>query len=406
MDPHPPIPLPDESRPVHSPLGASGAERWMNCPGSVTLLKHLDLDESDEPDYRLEGSAAHEAAAKALREDLDAWELVGETFLGLTMTAELVNPLQIYLDYCRSLCVEPHEHWIEYAISSPVHPQFYGTLDFGVQVQTDNRLHVVDLKFGQGVLVEIDQNPQLMYYAFGLIDGCERYARLEMPSDTPVRLTICQPRGFHTDGPVRSWDTTVGKIKSWVHGVLVPAMQATEFDDRLTPGDWCRFCPAKLACPMLTALFQAAALANPKHLPDMSDQAVGENYRLWDGVKHYGRALEAEAFARAMRGRAIPHAKLVHKKANRTWKDGAVALAQAKFGDAAFTEPQMKSPAELEKLPAAASWVKEFAYTPDTGLTLALDTDARQAVLVTEPTERFATVREQLTASVEAITDW
>lgn len=385
----------------HSPLGASGAERWMNCPGSVTLLQHLALSESDEPDYQVKGQAAHEAAALALRENLDAWELVGMTFLGVEQTAELVNPIQTYLDYCRALALE--QRFVEYAISSPVHPQFYGTLDFGGREPETRLLHIVDLKFGEGIMVEIDRNPQLMYYAFGFIDGLERQQGWVLHPDDPVRLTICQPRGFHHDGPIRTFDTTVSEIKAWVHGVLVPAMQATEFEDTLTPGDWCRFCPAKLVCPLLTALFQAAAVANPKHIPDQSDAALGENYKLADAVKHYLKALEAETFGRAMRGHQIPHVKLVNKRANRTWKDGALALAEARFGKDALTLPELKSPAELEKLPEASAFVKEFSFTPSTGLTLALDTDSRQAVPTQDPKERF---REQLTASVAADTDW
>ena len=386
----------------HSPLGASGAERWMQCPGSVTLLQSLSLDESDEPDYRIEGSAAHEAAAHALRNDLDAWELVGETFLGIEQTADLVNPLQVYLDYCR---IPRGQKFIEHPISSPVHEKFYGTLDYGCYAA--NVLVIVDLKFGQGVMVDIEDNPQLKYYAFGLVDELERRTGGRVPDELPVMLVIVQPRGFHPGGPVREWETTVGYIRAWVHDTLVPAMRATEYDGTLRPGDWCRFCPAKLVCPSLSGLFGAAAKANAKHLVDTSDEALGENYQLVEAVKHYIKALEAEAFARSMRGRAIPHTKLVHKKANRTWKDGAVALAQSKFGAAAFTEPQMKSPAELEKLPEAAEWVKEFAYTPETGLTLALDTDSRREVLVTNPKDRFKeVVREQLTASLSQDTDW
>ena len=91
-----------ETLPVHSPLGASSAERWMNCPGSVTLLQHLGLDESEEPDYRREGIAMHEAAAHCLREGLDAWEIVNQTFYETLMTPELADPIQVYLDHCRS----------------------------------------------------------------------------------------------------------------------------------------------------------------------------------------------------------------------------------------------------------------------------------------------------------------
>ena len=63
--------------PAHSPLGASGAERWMNCAGSVTLIKQLalreDMEPSDEADWTKEGLAAHDASAFALVEGLDAW---------------------------------------------------------------------------------------------------------------------------------------------------------------------------------------------------------------------------------------------------------------------------------------------------------------------------------------------
>lgn len=375
-----------ETRPEHSPLGASGAERWMNCAGSVALLQHLGEDISDEPDWTTEGKAMHAGAAWCLAGDLDAWEMVGMTFEGMVLTPELADPVQIYLDYCRTL---KGERYVEYAISSPVHPQFYGRLDFGCHGQT---LEIVDLKGGMGIMVEVEDNPQIKYYGFGLIDGLERRTGGRIPDDLVVGLTIVQPRGFHAAGPVRRWETTAGAIKAWVHGTLVPAMNATLYDDSLNTGEWCRFCPAKLACPMLTALFQAAALANPKHLPDMSDTAIGQNYTLGAGVRHYLKALELEAFNRAMRGRTIPGAKLVHKRSNRVWKDGAVALAKAKFGDDAFSPPEMKSPAELEKLPAAKTWVPEFCFTPTSGLTLALETATGHAVQVTAPSERFAAV--------------
>lgn len=372
-------------RPAHSPLGASGAERWLNCPGSVTLLKELALDESDEPDYRREGTAAHEAAAKALTDGLDAWELVGEEFFGLKIGPELADPIQTYLDHCRQFA---KPYFIEYGVSSPRHPQFYGTADF-VAAGSDG-LTVVDLKMGQGIMVDVEDNPQLKYYAFGVIEGLERSGTGIFKDQHPVILTIVQPRG-HLE-PVRSWETTAGEIKEWTHDVLLPAMYAAEYEDRLTPGDWCRFCPAKLVCPLLTALFKAAATANPKHIPDLSDFAIGTNYVLAQAVKHYTKALETEAFNRAMLAKDIPGTKLVHKKGNRVWKDGAADTAKAKFGDDAFSAPEFKSPAELEKLPAARDWVKEFSYTPETGLTLALESDSRRAVKATPPTERFAGV--------------
>lgn len=378
-------------RPLHSPLGASGAERWLHCPGSVALLNLIgEEDTSDEPGYRKEGVAMHAAAAHALEEgdgnSMDAWELVGMEFNSVTMTPELCDPLQVYLDYCRSL---EGERYVEYPISSPVHPQYYGTLDFGV---LGEKIEIVDLKGGQGVMVEIEDNPQVKYYAFGLVDGIERHSRCGFDKDMVVGLTICQPRGFHSDGPVRRWETTVGAIKDWVHETLVPAMEATQYDHKLQVGEWCRFCPAKLVCPMLTSLFQAAALANVAHLPDTSDEMIGHNFVLAAGVKHYLKALELEAYNRAMRGKTIPGGKLVHKKANRVWKDGAIDMFKERFGDEAMKPQEVKSPAEMEKIPAAKELVKEFAFTPTSGLTFVLETATGQAVQVTQPSERFASV--------------
>lgn len=375
-------------RPLHSKLGASGAERWMNCPGSVTLLKLVGKDESDEPDFRREGTAMHEAAAECLRKGLDAWEIVGETFNDTVMTPALADPIQIYLGYCRSIAGPGMPVFIEYAISSPIHPLFYGTTDFATYKPA--RIHVVDLKGGEGILVEPEENPQGIYYAFGLIDGLERNTGFTFAEETEVVITIVQPRGHHFAGPIREWTTTVGWVKNWVKTVLVPAMLATEVDDSLEAGEWCRFCPAKLVCPLLTTLFRAAATANPKHIPQLDDNLIGLDYGRIEGVKFYIKALGEEVQLRLGKGRDISGAKLVKKKSNRILKAGALDLAAAKWGKAeVWTKPEAKSPAELDKLPGGKEWTKQFAYSPDTGLTVAPASDPRPAVKPPSTTEVF-----------------
>lgn len=381
-------------RPKHSPLGASGAERWMKCPGSVTLLRDLRLPESDEPDYRREGTAMHEAAAHCLNNGLDAWEVVGQTFYKTVIAPEMGDAIQVYLDHVVPIMkAAGADAWVEYPISSPVHKDFYGTCDFGAAVvEPDGKhvLHVIDLKGGAGILVEAEDNPQLKYYAFGLIDGLERSYQREMRPEHTVRLAICQPRITWTDSPVREWETTVGEIKAWVHGTLVPAMNATAVDHSFDSGEHCRFCPAKLACPLLTSLFRAAATHNPKDVVHLDNDSLGRAYQLGAAVKHYITALETEAFRRLNKGEVPTGTKLVKKKANRVLTEIGQKLAKERFGDDAMTEPKVKSPAELEKLsPQAAAFVKEHAYTPDTGYTVALASDPRQGVLVKPAAEVF-----------------
>src|ERR1700731_3319830 len=138
--------------PTHSPLGASSAERWMNCPGSVALIKKVGLDTTEEPDYRREGTAAHEALAHCLRQGLDAWEVVGQKFYETEVTAEMADAIQVFIDTVRPLAAAPNATTlIEQRISSPAHPLFYGTVDHAVIA--DSLLAVSDFKYGQGVIV-------------------------------------------------------------------------------------------------------------------------------------------------------------------------------------------------------------------------------------------------------------
>lgn len=404
----------DHTQRGHSNLGGSGVERWENCPGSVALLKRLReaLEamgmplEGDEPDYRREGTALHEASEHCLTKGLDAWEIVGQTFNDTVIDDPMAIAIQVYLDRCRVDMDKATTFGVEAKISSPIHPEFYGTTDFWAFLVfsgvipprpmnelfgDDYELVVRDLKGGEGIIVEPEDNPQLKYYAFGIIDGWERRASLELHPDLRVRLSIVQPRAYHHTGQVvREWVTTVGEIKAWVKAVLVPAMLATEYDHGLDAGEWCRFCPAKLVCPLLVGLARAAAVHDPKELVSHSDETLGRGYQHLQAIKFYVKAYEEEAFRRLNLGREFPdQIKLVPKKSNRVWSTGASEI-KAKFGADAMTKPELKSPAEMEKLsPAAALFVKEHAYMPQNGLTVALWDDRRPGVKVKNAAETF-----------------
>ena len=368
--------------PGHSPLGASSAERWMNCPGSVSLLATLNLPATEEPDYRIEGTAAHEAGAKCLREGLDAWEIVGEHFEGIECDADMAEAVQVYLDTCRPFLTLPEgKVYIERKMSSSAHALMFGTVDFAVA--TPSLLNIVDYKHGIGVSVEVEDNPQLKYYAYLVLQ--------EHPEVRRVVTRVVQPRAPHPDGPVRRAEYAAEDICDWVEKELVPAMNAAQLDADFQAGKWCRFCPAKLVCPVLTGLFGAATLAGQTPVPEMTDTDLGRTYQNVEGVKMYLKALEAETFRRLAMGRDVDGTKLVHKKANRVWRDGAKDILQQAFGPKVFSVPELLSPAQMEKVDAQApALVKEWAYKPESGLTVALATDKRVGVKPISATEAFA----------------
>ena len=406
-------------RPAHSDKGASGAERWMNCPGSSALIAAFEMPETDEPSYRAEGIAMHEAAAHCLAADADTWEIVGQKFHDVEITADMANGVQMYLDRVRpgidrDKGFHGEQFFIEARLAAPdIHEKMFGSVDFGALVSRRKTgecnddakdaawktgfLDVTDLKGGEGIVVDPDDNPQLKYYAFMLIHTKFN----DLDDEFPVRLTIVQPRAFHVDGPIREWWTTVGEIKAWVVRDLLPAMRST--DDELQAGSWCRFCPAKLVCPLLTGLFKAAASFDPKAVIEATDVALGLSYGKIEAVKFYLKALEEEVFRRLQANKTVAGTKLVNKKANRVFKETVTVQVEGKpaevdlvgymkktFGERAFTAPELRTPADFAKLGGAeAEFVKQYAYTPVTGLTVALETDRRPGVKVQTVQERL-----------------
>jgi hypothetical protein len=360
-----------ETRAIHSPLGASGAERWMNCPGSVSLLKRMDLPETDEPEYRSKGTSAHSVGYECLTQGKDAWEFAGTEHGKHEADMEIMTAIQVYVDECRSLITPTAEVFHEFNIADPdFHPDFFGTLDFGAV--DGATMYIRDYKHGAGIAVDCEWNPQIMYYAWGLL---RRFPNVET-----IDLAIVQPRAFHPQGPIRRWTVSAEELRRWALDDLRPAMARTEEDGSLDAGPWCRFCPAKLVCPLMVSLFGAACTADPKLVVKLDTQSLGRSYQYTAAVKSYLKALEEETLRRLMAGDEVPGTKLVNKKANRIWKDGAEKYLLASPVGMIYTEPQLKSPAQLEDLgPLAKKLVAEWAYTPVTGLTVALASDKRVA---------------------------
>lgn len=358
----------------------------MACPGSVTLIGLLKMEQTDEPEYREDGTRAHDVAAKCLETGADAWEFMDDKF-----TDEHSLAVQSYLDTVRPLLRRASSVRIEAPIYRPdLHEHFYGQADLALYFATETLLDVTDYKHGEGIEVDVEWNPQVMYYAFGLLDT--------YPEATQVRLRIVQPRVVREDyQPIKEWTISVEHLRVWAKEGLLPAMDRVAMDRSLDAGDHCRFCPAKLICPMLTGLFAAACRADPLAVKELSDDQLARDYSRIQGVEFLIKAMKGEAHARLQKGRDMSKIiKLVAKKANRVLKSGAEAIFKARFGAEIYTKPALKSPPELEKLGGdARELVKEWAYSPFTGTTVALASDKRAAIPVRTAEQAFADYIEE-----------
>ena len=117
-------------------------------------------------------------------------------------------------------------------------PQGFGTGD--CIIIGDKKLHILDFKYGMGVLVDAVDNPQMKLYALGALEIYDSLYDIE-----EVSMTIFQPRREN----VSTWTIPVKELKDWAENELKPkAKKAYEGEGDYVPGEWCTFCRAAVKC--------------------------------------------------------------------------------------------------------------------------------------------------------------
>lgn len=310
----------------HALLGASSAARWIACPPSARATENLPGETSK---YAEEGTQAHEVCETALRHKLKDWEN-GKPFNLLTdwvhqpTLTEMVNAANQYVEFVYlqwGLYLHQPEVFIEQEVDvSQWVPGGFGTCD--CLLIGDGILHIIDFKYGQGVPVSPERNPQLMYYALGayaLFEGIEEVSA--------VRLSIVQPR---MQEEPQTWVVSLADLLTWAREVLQPAAEmAWKGKGEFCTGPHCRFCKAHPACRAWKDKYGPLAGFEPYPEPaTLSDEELGEWLQKLEGLAAYARDLEEYAQQALMEGHALPGWKLVQGRSTRKWTDQDAAFQQ------------------------------------------------------------------------------
>ena len=321
-------------------VGGSTAKRVINCPGSVALVQKMPPKPSSK--YADEGTLLHNVMAELIMSEEPPDYYIGTRYEDQILTFELVE--EKIRPALRALDIIDPEQKMEIEAETRVG---FGDLLPGVFGSTDligrlgNRAIVLDWKFGDGVMVEVEENPQLMFYAAAAMRTPE--ARWAFDGVTEIEMVIVQPP------EIRRWVTTPERIAKFELELVQAVKQAEKPDAKLTVGDHCRWCAAKPICPKMTGAVDRALKVQ---LDNLDAPKISVYLKNADMLEEWIKDLRALALQMLESGAKLPEYKLVAKRAIRSWSDeekAKVALFAYGLTESEVMETSVVSPAKAEK---------------------------------------------------------
>lgn len=372
---------------AHALLSPSSASRWIACTPSARFEQQFPDSTSV---FAEEGTLAHSLGELLIRNKLG--EIKKASYKKLL---EQIKSNELYeeamFEYCDEYATFVMERFAEAQTRSKhaqIHleikldltkwvPNGYGTSD--VIIVADDFMETIDLKYGKGVPVSVEENKQQMLYALGAIEAYEFLFDIHT-----VRMTVFQPRISNT----ASWETNITGLKLWAEDELITrANMAHNGEGEFVPGPHCGFCKGKAVCKALASFNLQLAkheFADPNKLSDDDISDIMQKTKMFvnwiDAVNDY-------ALDQAINhGKKWPGYKVVEGRSNRKYTDAekiAEILLSKGFNADTIYNKKLLSITDMESelgKKIFTDLVGEYVIKPQGKPTLAPSTDKRPEI--------------------------
>ncbi|MFU0784339.1 DUF2800 domain-containing protein [Clostridium sp.] len=375
----------------HAVLSASGAHRWLNCLPSARLeLEFVN----NEFSAAAEGTAAHALCEHKLKKAL---HMRSKRPVSVYNSDEMEEHSDAYVEFvmeqlelAKQSCTDPLILIEQRLDFSCYVPQGFGTGD--CIIIADKKLHIIDFKYGMGVLVDAVDNPQMKLYALGALEIYDSLYDIE-----EVSMTIFQPRREN----VSTWTIRIEDLKDWAEKELKPrAKKAYDGEGEYLPGEWCTFCRAAVKCRARAEEKLKLAQSEFKLPPLLTDSEIEEVLsKLSDLTKWANEIIAYATDAAVNHGKEWHGFKVVEGRSVRKFKDeDAVAKVAKANGYKDIFRQSLITLTEMERLMGKAKFEKilgDLIYKPPGKPTLVPLSDKRPAMNVSNAKNEFNEIMEE-----------
>lgn len=368
---------------AHALLSASGAHRWIACTPSAKLEEQFPDSTST---YAEEGTLAHELCEIKVNKALlgmstKAYNSALKKIKGNNLyQTEMDKYTEEYLEYIQekvhsfecppTIIVEKKVDFSNYV------PEGFGTAD--CIILADGELHIVDFKYGKGVEVFADYNPQMMLYALGAYLEYSFLFQIDA-----IKMTIVQPRLNN----ISEFSIGVNELLEWADSTVRPkAQMAWNGEGDFVAGEHCKFCRAKALCRERARKNLEAEKFELKEGPLLSLDEIGEALKKAIDLAKWAEDLKEYALAESLKGNDIPGWKAVEGRGSRNFTDNDLAikkLKEAGIAEELLYERKQYTLAQIEKLVGTKDFKKivgDLVVKNPGKPTLVVDTDKREKI--------------------------
>lgn len=374
----------------HAFLSPSSSHRWIHCTPSAMLESQFENKTSTAAE---EGTAGHELCEHKLKKAL---KIRSKRPVSKYDSDEMQEHTDAYVDFvlerleiAKQTCSDPIVLIEQQVNFSKYVPEGYGTAD--CIIVSDDKLQVIDFKYGLGVLVDAYENPQMKCYALGALAIYESLYDIK-----EVSMTIFQPRREN----VSTYTVSVDELVTWGETVLKPrADMAIKGEGEYCSGEWCGFCRAAVRCRARAE--EKLKLAQEEFVlpPILTDTEIEEVLSIIPDLTKWANDIMSFATDAAINhGKVWAGFKVVAGRSVRKYKDESEVInAAVANGYKDIYKQSLISLTEMSKLMGKQQFEEilgDLIIKPPGKPTLVPNTDKRQAINVSNANNEFNEIME------------